>query len=152
MNHHEEDIRHTFALRGVRWTRQRGAVYAALISTRTHPTAEELLDLIRDEEEPLSLATVYNSLDALSEAGLCRRVAASSSTSTAARFEGDLSPHAHVAFPDGSLTDVPHHVSRRLIDAIPADAIREIERSMGIRISGVQIQLVADPHQSSELP
>jgi len=139
--HDEDDIRLLFAARGVRWTRQRGAVYAALTTSRSHPTAEELLGQIRDDEEPLSLATVYNTLDTLSEAGLCRRIAVSTAGSTAARFCSEHAPHVHVTTPDGKVMDVPMDLSRQLIAAIPSEVLREVERTLGLRISGVQIQL-----------
>jgi len=145
---HEESIKLTFAAKNVRWTRQRSAVYAALVAAKTHPTAEELRELILGDEAPLSLATVYNTLETLSEAGLCRRLAAASGCA-AARFDADLTPHAHVTMHDGTVSDVPPDASRQLVESLPPEALRRIERALGVRLTGVHIHLTAEPAPSA---
>lgn len=136
------DVREAFRKAGLRHTRQREAVYAALASSRGHPTAEELHDLVRSEEPGLSLATVYNTLEALCESGLCRRLP---SASGVCRFDGDLSDHVHVVLPDGRVVDVPHELGRALLDSVPGHLLAELENRTGTRVGGLAIQLVALP-------
>ncbi len=132
-----------FRTHGVRPTRQREAVYAALASTDEHPTAEELFELVREKDPGISLATVYNTLDALVRAGLCRRlVGASCGGKVVCRFDAEMSDHAHI-LREGGVIDVPHELSAELLKAIPQATVREIERVMGVRIAGLSVQLLA---------
>ncbi len=55
---------------GLRATRPRLAVYSALESLGGHRSADEVYDHIVLEDEPLSRASVYNALAALTSAGL----------------------------------------------------------------------------------
>jgi Fur family peroxide stress response transcriptional regulator len=61
--------------RGERTTRQRRAVFAALIDRTDHPTAEALHRVARRKIPGMSLATVYTTLDVLVNAGLAGRLA-----------------------------------------------------------------------------
>src|SRR5688572_33199603 len=81
----EVSVREVFARRGLRCTRQREILYEVLAECRSHPTAEDLFRLAAVRAgtpgccdgglEPMSLATVYNALDAFVAAGLARRIA-----------------------------------------------------------------------------
>jgi Fur family transcriptional regulator, peroxide stress response regulator len=62
------------ATRGFRFTPQREHVYAVLLRKRDHPTAEEVFIRAKREILDISMATVYNCLDALVECGLARQV------------------------------------------------------------------------------
>ncbi|MEG2586361.1 MAG: transcriptional repressor, partial [Akkermansia sp.] len=50
---------------GLRLTRQRQEVYQTLLEQRDHPTAGEVYLRVRNKMPSISLATVYNCLDAL---------------------------------------------------------------------------------------
>ena len=60
--------------RGRRMTRQRQAVYDAVIATGGHPSAEQVFERVRRHLPHVSLATVYNSLEALVDCGQLSRV------------------------------------------------------------------------------
>jgi len=64
----------TISLRGFRFTRQRRHVYDALMAQRDHPTAVEVFIRAKKEMPSISLATVYNCLETLTECGLVRHV------------------------------------------------------------------------------
>lgn len=130
-----------FTRSGLRRTRQREVVYRALAHACSHPTAEELLRLAHDHTRDLSLATVYNTLDALVRAGLCRRIAPAAGG--AWRYDADMHPHAHVTREDGSLIDLPDDLSQRLLRLDP-DLLAEVERRLGVKVRGVAVQVVAD--------
>jgi Fe2+ or Zn2+ uptake regulation protein len=133
--------RELFATRRLRCTRQRLAIYEALRRCTDHPTAEELYRLVRPGSQRLSLATVYNTLEALCDAGLCRRLPA---THGCCRYDADTSEHIHLRFRDsGHIRDVPPDLGLPLVDGLPQSVVQEIERRMGVRVDGISIQLLA---------
>lgn len=136
------DIRRAFQEAGLRHTRQREAVFAALAATKTHPTAEELHELVKQDDPGLSLATIYNSLEVMSEAGLCRKLP---SNGGSIRFDADLRDHVHVVLPDGRVLDVSGPLASELLNALPAGLMAELEAQAGISIASLGIQLVAFP-------
>lgn len=142
--------REIFDRHDLRCTRQREQVYVALMKTKSHPTAEELFHMVAanghgngSEEAGLSLATVYNALEAFTACGLVRRIPCPTG-SGACRYDGDTSEHVHVTTEDGKLIDVPADLSRALLDHVPTSVLYELERRMGVRIRGVSVQVVAD--------
>ncbi len=76
----------------------------------------------------MSLATVYNTLEALCGAGLARKIA---TVDGAARYDADLSDHAHLMTDDGRVLDVPPDLSRSIRDGLPEDFRGRLERSVG---------------------
>ena len=59
---------------GLRMTRQRQEVYRTLMQERNHPTANDVFMRVKDRLPHISLATVYNCLDALVQHGIIRQV------------------------------------------------------------------------------
>lgn len=133
------DPRATFHTYGLRCTRQREILYAALCATKAHPTAEDLFQAVRDEDPGLSLATVYNTLEAFTRCGLVRRLA----TDGAARYDADLTPHVHVVHGDGRVADVPAEVGRMILGRLRAEDLRAIEAATGVSIDHVSVQVKA---------
>ncbi len=62
------------AQNGFRLTRQRREVYDALLETQDHPTASDVFVRTKSRMPSISLATVYNSLEALVQCGLVKQV------------------------------------------------------------------------------
>jgi Fe2+ or Zn2+ uptake regulation protein len=77
---------------GLRSTPQREHVYAVLLQKRDHPTAEEIFLRAKRGRPDISLATVYNCLDALVQCGLVRQVQLDRG---AARFCPNMREHGH---------------------------------------------------------
>lgn len=77
---------------GFRFTPQRQRVYAVLLQERDHPTAEQVFIRAKREMPEISMATVYNCLDALVKCGLARQVALERG---AARFCPNMRQHCH---------------------------------------------------------
>ncbi len=133
--------RRLFERHDLRCTAQRQALYETLRQCKCHPTAEELHRLVEPESGRISLATVYNTLEALCSAGLARKLP---TTDGCCRYDGDTSPHLHVRFADSDeIADVPEDLSRQLLDRLPHQVIEEIEQRLGIRIDAMNIQLLA---------
>ena len=117
------------------------AVYESLSQTTRHPTAEELFHRVKPETQKLSLATVYNALDALCNAGLVRRMPMSNGC---CRYDADMSLHVHVRFRDTcEIQDVPQELNDKLLDRLPKDVLRQIADSLDASIEGVSVQLIA---------
>lgn len=79
--------------RGVRLTPQRLAVYRALASDNSHPTAESIYLGLAPHMPGLSPATVYRILEFLENQNLIRRV---SGTEGIGRFDANLQRHQHL--------------------------------------------------------
>jgi Fur family transcriptional regulator, peroxide stress response regulator len=77
---------------GLRSTPQREMVYQVLLERRDHPTADELFARVKGKLPTISLATVYNCLDALVQRGLVRQVNYERESS---RYCCNLREHAH---------------------------------------------------------
>lgn len=77
---------------GLKITPQRVAVYKALVSTDTHPTAEEVHKMVRRDISNISLDTVNRTLLTLAEIGAAFRV---EGTGQPRRFDGGLEVHQH---------------------------------------------------------
>jgi Fur family peroxide stress response transcriptional regulator len=140
----QEQVRLLFRQHDLRCTRQRELVYTALARTKQHPTAEDLYRTVHEVDPGLSLATVYNTLEALVACGLGRRL---SSGGGPCHYDADMDPHVHVSLADGRLIDVPQDLSERLLAGLNQDLVREIERRMGVSVRGVGVSLSAEPRE-----
>ena len=133
--------RKLFAKHSLRCTRQRRAVYETLCDCTSHPTAEELYRIAKPRLETLSLATVYNSLEALSGAGLVRRLP---TTNGCCRYDADTSQHLHVCLrEDARIVDVPAELSEKIAGCVPHEVLEAIGRHLGVKTDGVSIPLIA---------
>jgi Fe2+ or Zn2+ uptake regulation protein len=77
---------------GHRLTPQRREVYDVILEKKDHPTATEIFLRAKDRMPHISLATVYNCLETLTQAGLVRQVHLDRAPS---RYCPNLQEHAH---------------------------------------------------------
>lgn len=132
--------RELFQKHQLRCTRQRLALYEALRQTTGHPTAEELYLMARTKRDPMSRATVYNTLEALCRAGLARRMP---TVSGCCRYDADTSDHLHFRCrATARIHDVPPELGRQLLEGMPKGVLAQIEKSMGVKIEAVSVQLL----------
>lgn len=104
----------------VRLTTQRKAVLRALTENCGHPTVRELFEQTRKLVPNISLATIYNSLQALQEAGLVNHHRLSSG---GARFCINKEPHVHMLDEStGRMMDVKLKAGVRLEDVFELPA------------------------------
>jgi Fur family peroxide stress response transcriptional regulator len=100
-----EHLNERLASSGFRFTPQRRQVYDVLVQHRDHPTAEELFMRAKGAMPEISMATVYNCLDALVKSGLVRLVNVDRG---ATRFCPNMKEHGHfVCEACGAVFDVP---------------------------------------------
>jgi len=95
----------TISQRGFRFTAQRREVYDALQANRDHPTAVDVFLRVQKKLPGISLATVYNCLETLTECGLAKAV---NHDRRPSRYCANLEPHAHFFCEQcGKVYDVP---------------------------------------------
>jgi Fe2+ or Zn2+ uptake regulation protein len=141
-------IRELLGSHGLRCTSQREIIYSTLMESNVHPTAEELHNAVShtDDAGSISLATIYNALDAFTRHGLARRIAPTCGGAAAAfRYDADISNHAHAVKADGSMCDLPEDLSERVMSHLPRELVEEVERRMGMRIRRVGVEFVEMP-------
>lgn len=86
------------------FSRQRNLIQETLRANPVHPTADELLALVRKGDASVGLATVYRNLKTLSQDGAILRIQAIG----AERFDGNTSPHYHMQCDScGRVYDLP---------------------------------------------
>ena len=99
----------------LRLTRQRRVVYEVVVAQRDHPTSQDVYNRAKEVMPGISLATVYNCLEALTQVGLVRQVNLDRAPT---RYCPNLEDHAHfhcdacgavrdVALPECFTFDVP---------------------------------------------
>lgn len=127
---------------GLRRTRQREVLYGALAATTAHPTAEELHQMVREREPGISLATVYNTLEALCARGVVQKIAASEGNGPA-RWDARADEHVHVMLADGRVMDLPEDLSERIVAGLDRRLLDELSARLGVPIERVSVQIVA---------
>jgi Fe2+ or Zn2+ uptake regulation protein len=86
------EVTERLAASGIRLTRQREEVLAVLLQKRDHPTAVEVFMRSKKHMPTISLATVYNCLEALVESGLAKQVNLDRAPT---RYCANLLDHSH---------------------------------------------------------
>mgnify|MGYP001817133301 CR=1 FL=1 len=116
---------------GLRMTRQRSEVYKVLMDHRDHPTAGEVFERAKENMPTISLATVYNCLEALVQHGAVRQVNFERESS---RYCPNLTEHGHFHDEEsGEIIDVPLKKGAMLSDLL--------ELPEGAQIDNLEITL-----------
>ncbi|MDR2820331.1 MAG: transcriptional repressor [Desulfovibrio sp.] len=103
--------------RQTRMTRQRAVILEELCNVKTHPTADELYNIVRRRLPKISLGTVYRNLDFLEENGKIVRLG----LGAIRHYDGDVAPHHHVrCIYCGRIADIAHPVHALPLDAVTA--------------------------------
>ena len=101
-------------------TKQRQLILEAVRATNSHPTADELFQMIRRKLPTISLATVYRNLNFLSEIGEIRKLAMPGMPD---RFDWRMDPHDHMVCDTcGQAVDfvLPHDLGQEIASACGA--------------------------------
>ena len=111
-------------------SRLRERLLAIIDATGTHPTAQELFDVLREEHPGVGLASIYRNLRILVEQGRLTRVEIKGNSE---RFETRLDRHYHLICEDcGAVRDIPLEVDR--------DLDHRVEKVTGYSVSRHEIQ------------
>ena len=91
---------------GVRITPQRHAILEFLISSESHPTADEIYKALEEDFPNMSVATVYNNLRVFRNSGLVKELTYGDASS---RFDFVTHDHYHIICDEcGSIVDFHH--------------------------------------------
>ena len=114
-----DDVEETLRAHGVKPTPQRVEVGRLLLAGPCHVSADQLLQSLRRSGSRISKATVYNTLNLLSRAGIIREVAVHPSRLV---YDSTTTAHHHFLNEDtGELVDIdPADVELRRLPRLPA--------------------------------
>jgi len=99
-----------------RMTNQRQVILEEIQKINTHPTADEVYEIVRRRLPRISLGTVYRNLEILSACGLIQKIGPLSSQM---RFDGITKKHYHLrCIYCGSVEDAPIDPTENLENAI----------------------------------
>lgn len=88
----------------MRYSKQRELILETLKGLHSHPTAEELYELVRAKKPEISLGTVYRNLNQLAENSIIMRI---SGAGTSDRFDYNEISHYHFRCVEcGSVRDI----------------------------------------------
>lgn len=119
---------------GVRITPQRHAVLEYLLTSMTHPTADEIYRALESKFPNMSVATVYNNLRVLRRIGLVRELTYGDDSS---RFDCNTTEHYHIICNDcGKIVDFDYSGLHEL------EAMAEEET--GFKISHHRLELYGE--------
>jgi Fur family transcriptional regulator, iron response regulator len=99
------ELAKTLKLHGVQPSAQRLAVAEHVLSSKAHPSADQVLEVVQARLPMVSRATVYNTLNLLVKKGLLRQLVLAEGRVV---FDPNLMPHHHFIDDDsGLIEDVP---------------------------------------------
>jgi Fe2+ or Zn2+ uptake regulation protein len=120
------DVTETLRSRGIQPSAQRVAVARYVLTTDTHPSADQVWAAVRGDLPVLSRATVYNTLHLLVERGLLRQLVLAEGRVV---FDANVGRHHHfVDEATGRIHDVPWeaiHVAH--VDRLKGYEVREYQ-------------------------
>jgi Fur family peroxide stress response transcriptional regulator len=88
-----EEIRTKFAERRLKITPQRVVILEAIYILNNHPTADNIIEYIRESHPNIATGTVYKVLETLVENGLIRKV---KTDKDIMRYDGIVETHHHL--------------------------------------------------------
>lgn len=115
---------------GLKVTPQRLSVLKAL-DLRTHPSVDELYEMLRAENPSISLATVYKNLNTLKDEGLVVEV---NVPNQKARYDIFAHPHIHIVCDScGHISDLDYSTASVL------EYSQELADKLGAKITSLNI-------------
>lgn len=119
---------------GVRITPQRYAVLEYLLTSMSHPTADEIYRALEDKFPNMSVATVYNNLRVLKNIGIVKELTYGDDSS---RFDSNLTEHYHILCEKcGTIVDFDYPT----LDEVEAFA----EKMTGFKVSHHRMELYGE--------
>ena len=130
-----DKIRSLLIGKGLKVTPQRTAILEAIIKLNNHPTAEKIIEYIRENYPNIATATVYKVLDALEATDLIRKV---KTEKDIMRYDAFLESHHHLY--DSDSDRIEDYIDKEL-DKITEDHFRK-NGIKGFKIEDIKVQLI----------
>jgi Fur family peroxide stress response transcriptional regulator len=134
-----DQIRKNLVAKGLKVTPQRMAIFEAIIVLHNHPTADNILEYIRNKYPNVATGTVYKVLDALVDNELIKKV---KTDKDVMRYEAEMDEHHHLYccesnriedFRDEELNKYLENYFRK--KAIPGFTIKDIKLQINGRFT-----------------
>lgn len=110
--------------------KKRNAILSCLQSTHSHPSAEMVLEMLREDHPDISLATVYRNLTRFKNQGL---IASLGTVDGVERFDANVAPHVHfICSGCRSVLDLPGVEP-------PTSLTEAVQSGYGCQVSGCQL-------------
>lgn len=106
-------------------TIQRKTIYDLLMSTDDHPTASDIIELLKSKGHHFAYATVYNTLKYLTEEGLIHELKLEGDAS---RYDARIEDHQHLVCTACGKVD-------EVFTALPAEWLQSISKQSGYTIT-----------------
>lgn len=121
-------------LPNMRLTTQRQIILEELGKVKTHPTANEVYDMVRKRLPRIGLGTVYRNLELMADSGIILKLEVGG---TQKRFDATVEPHYHVRCSScGRVDDIDIDVQEH-IDAKAAEASNYVILGHHIEFTGI---------------
>jgi Fe2+ or Zn2+ uptake regulation protein len=134
-----ELLRQALEAAGCRYTQQRAAVYDYLEQVEDHPTAEDVYKEVRRKLAHISLATVYNALEALVKARLANKLTYGDGSS---RYDCRRDEHYHLRdVTTGEVRDLPARFDANLLAKLDPELIERLA-SQGFEVTGYRLEVL----------
>ena len=113
-------------------TRQRQVILEELRKVNTHPSADEVYEMVRKRLPRISLGTVYRNLEILSASGEIQRLELGCNLK---RFDGIAENHYHIRCPKcDRAVDVPAHLK--------VDVNHDLKNATEFKILGYKLEFI----------
>ena len=95
-------------------TPQRVAILEVILALETHPTADNITEVLRFTHPNISLATIYNTLETFSKKGIVHKVSTDNDTT---RYDPISERHHHLYCPEsGRIEDFYDEELNKILD------------------------------------
>ena len=112
------------AMPNMRLTTQRQIILEELSKVKTHPTANEVYDMVRKRLPRIGLGTVYRNLELMAESGIILKLEVGG---TQKRFDATTDLHYHIRCVDcGKVDDIELPVQYQINDSASANTSYEV--------------------------
>ena len=129
------EIRNKLIAKGLKVTPQRIAILEAIIKLNNHPTADNIIDYIRNNHPNIATATVYKVLDALVANELIIKV---KTEKDVMRYDAVMESHHHLYCSESDR--IEDFVDTELNDMI--EKYFEKKKIKGFKIEDVKLQII----------
>ncbi len=135
-----DEVRDALQRAGSRFTEQRAAVWSYLASVDSHPTAEQVYHAVRRQVPQISLATVYNALEALVESRLATKI---TSGDGSARYDCRGEDHYHLRDVEtGEVRDLPAEFDSQLLEKLDPQLTQRLAQQVGFQVTGYRLEVL----------
>ncbi len=125
-----EKIMEAFRRSGFRATAQRIAIAQVVLSSKDHPTAEQVFEVVRITNPTISLSTVYNTLNTMKEMNMIHELAFNNNH----RFDPNIKIHINLVCQNcGEIIDVDNEIIEK--------EIKTVSKKRGFKITGHRIDI-----------